>query len=84
VTAEFLVCPLCAVRLKERCGGCGAGLEPLWEACPRCATSRSRPPVPASRELVAHLLAAAKDAAEPADEGPADRTPTSAPATEAV
>jgi hypothetical protein len=44
IQPDFLVCPLCSARLKERCARCGAALEPLWRACPACATLRTGSP----------------------------------------
>ena len=38
VHADFLVCPVCTTQLKRPCGQCKKPLEPLWQACPYCAT----------------------------------------------
>jgi RNA polymerase subunit RPABC4/transcription elongation factor Spt4 len=38
VEADFLVCPVCATRLRESCARCDAPLERLWQMCPYCAT----------------------------------------------
>jgi len=38
VDASYLVCPVCATRLKQACGSCGAPLEQIWQVCPYCAT----------------------------------------------
>ena len=38
VDASFLVCPVCATRLKQACGSCGAPLEQIWQVCPYCVT----------------------------------------------
>jgi Double zinc ribbon len=35
---DYLVCPVCTTRLREQCAGCNAALDPLWQACPYCAT----------------------------------------------
>lgn len=80
VQPDFLVCPLCATRLKEACRGCAAPLEPLWQICPVCATRRgveapaAAAPKPQRRRvwvkanaqtaLDAHLLDVAKEVAE--------------------
>jgi hypothetical protein len=37
VGADYLVCPVCTTQLRHACSGCGAPLEPLWQACPYCA-----------------------------------------------
>ena len=51
---SFLVCPICATRLKQRCRSCSAALETTWQACPYCAT-----PVGSEPELDIALEAAA-------------------------
>jgi hypothetical protein len=38
VQADYLICPVCTTQLKEPCGKCERPLEPLWQACPYCAT----------------------------------------------
>lgn len=35
---NFLVCPVCATRLRNGCTSCDAPLDPLWQICPYCAT----------------------------------------------
>jgi uncharacterized caspase-like protein len=30
---------VCTTRLKRACATCSAPLEPLWQACPYCATA---------------------------------------------
>jgi hypothetical protein len=65
VRAEFVACPLCAARLRERCRACAAPVEPGWRACPHCAAALGATP-----ELVEELLARARPA-EP-EPGPSD------------
>lgn len=43
VEDTFLVCPVCATRLKEPCAGCAAPLAPTWLACPFCALPVEEP-----------------------------------------
>jgi hypothetical protein len=38
VEASYLVCPVCTTRLREQCRKCDSALDPLWQACPYCAT----------------------------------------------
>jgi predicted amidophosphoribosyltransferase len=38
VQADFLICPVCTSQLKHPCLQCHKPLEPLWQACPYCAT----------------------------------------------
>ena len=49
VKGEYLRCPSCMRRLKERCYSCGKPIDPAWKLCPYCeaetgAPSRRRPP----------------------------------------
>src|SRR3954454_10394849 len=36
VKADYLRCPSCARRLKERCYSCGKPVDPQWQLCPYC------------------------------------------------
>lgn len=36
VNLDFVVCPFCQKKLKEKCVECGHPLDPSWEACPNC------------------------------------------------
>jgi hypothetical protein len=38
VEADFLVCPVCATKLRRSCEGCQRPLEPRWRICPYCET----------------------------------------------
>lgn len=38
VERDFLRCPSCLRRLKERCVGCSRPLDPTWTICPYCET----------------------------------------------
>jgi hypothetical protein len=51
VESTFVVCPVCATRLKQACGSCGAPLEAIWQACPYCAT-----PVPGGTAIPTDVL----------------------------
>jgi hypothetical protein len=35
---EFLVCPVCATKLRHACTKCKRPLEPAWKVCPYCET----------------------------------------------
>lgn len=61
VENDYLVCPVCTTRLRERCNSCDATIDPLWQACPYCATpvgSRTIPTNGTAIPVVADLDAA--------------------------
>lgn len=54
VETDYLVCPICASRLKRACPRCEAPLEQGWQMCPFCAT-----PVESAEDADAALAAEA-------------------------
>lgn len=38
VERDFVRCPSCLRKLKERCSGCARPLDPAWAICPYCET----------------------------------------------
>jgi hypothetical protein len=45
VRADYLRCPSCLHRLKERCHSCGKPVDPAWKLCPYCeAETQAAPP----------------------------------------
>lgn len=46
VEKEFVICPSCLARLRERCTGCSRPLDPAWTICPYCETEAPEPPAP--------------------------------------
>jgi RNA polymerase subunit RPABC4/transcription elongation factor Spt4 len=45
IRSDYLRCPSCMHRLKERCHSCGKPVDPEWNLCPYCeAETRSTPP----------------------------------------
>src|ERR671929_236035 len=36
IKADYLRCPSCMRRLKERCYSCGKPVDPTWKLCPYC------------------------------------------------
>jgi hypothetical protein len=56
VEPDFLVCPVCATRLRQACTECAAPLEPAWQVCPHCATPAAQADV-AGPDLDAALTA---------------------------
>jgi hypothetical protein len=50
VKSDYLRCPSCARKLKERCYSCGKPVDPSWQLCPYCeAEVRTTPPPPSTR-----------------------------------
>jgi hypothetical protein len=43
---DFVICPYCRTKLRERCTSCGKHLDLQWSACPYCGAPG---PQPASR-----------------------------------
>jgi hypothetical protein len=54
VEPDFLVCPVCATKLRRSCEGCQRPLEPTWRVCPYCET----PVAPAEGPVPLHPEAA--------------------------
>jgi RNA polymerase subunit RPABC4/transcription elongation factor Spt4 len=38
VEPEYLICPVCATKLRHACVKCNRPLEPAWKVCPYCET----------------------------------------------
>src|SRR3954453_5823300 len=52
VKGDYLRCPNCMRKLKERCFSCGKPVDPDWKLCPYCEAERttaSSPPTPRRR-----------------------------------
>src|ERR1700751_2564615 len=47
IEADFIRCPSCLRKLKERCTNCSRPLEPVWTICPYCEADV--PPASAAR-----------------------------------
>ena len=56
VEPDFLVCPVCATKLRRSCEGCQRPLEPTWRVCPYCET----PVAPAESPVPLHPEAASR------------------------
>jgi RNA polymerase subunit RPABC4/transcription elongation factor Spt4 len=44
VRADYLRCPSCMHRLKERCASCGKPVDPDWKLCPYCEAETAHTP----------------------------------------
>src|SRR3954468_9603050 len=51
VQSDYLRCPSCMRKLKERCHSCSKPIDPAWRICPFCEaeTSAPTPSTPAAR-----------------------------------
>src|SRR5271167_877814 len=67
VERDFLRCPSCLRKLKERCVSCSRPLDPAWTICPYCETEvaataprrrRRRPEMAEEHEVVSEESAA--------------------------
>jgi hypothetical protein len=68
IERDFIRCPSCLRKLKERCVSCSRPLDQAWTICPYCEadvhgispkrTRRSRPPSPVDSELTQIDIAA--------------------------
>src|SRR4051812_43243281 len=43
IQADYLRCPSCMRKLKERCYSCGKPIDPTWRMCPFCEAETSAP-----------------------------------------
>jgi hypothetical protein len=55
IESDFVRCPSCMRKLKERCSGCSRPLDRTWKICPYCETEV---PAPASARRAARRRAA--------------------------
>jgi Double zinc ribbon len=49
IERDFLRCPSCLRKLKERCVSCSRPLDPAWTICPYCETEVAGGPSPTRR-----------------------------------
>jgi hypothetical protein len=43
IQSDYLRCPSCMRKLKERCYSCGKPVDPAWRICPFCEAETSAP-----------------------------------------
>jgi hypothetical protein len=43
IQADYLRCPSCMRKLKERCYSCGKPIDPAWRMCPYCEAETNAP-----------------------------------------
>jgi hypothetical protein len=49
VRSDFLRCPSCMRKLKERCHSCAKPIDPTWKLCPFCEAETMATPAPRAR-----------------------------------
>jgi hypothetical protein len=49
IQADYLRCPSCMRKLKERCYSCGKPIDPAWRMCPFCEAETNAPTPSSSR-----------------------------------
>jgi hypothetical protein len=76
IQADYLRCPSCMRKLKERCYSCGKPIDPAWRMCPFCeaetnaptpSTTRRRRRQTTDQATVAHAAPTDTSESEPAE-----------------
>jgi hypothetical protein len=76
IQADYLRCPSCMRKLKERCYSCGKPIDPAWRMCPYCeaetnaptpSTARRRRRQTTDQSTVAHATPTDTEESEPAE-----------------
>jgi hypothetical protein len=49
IQADYLRCPSCMRKLKERCYSCGKPIDPAWRMCPFCEAETNAPTASSTR-----------------------------------
>ena len=72
IQADYLRCPSCMRKLKERCYSCSKPIDPVWRICPFCESETSVPTPSASarrrRRQTTDQSTVAADVAKPEPE----------------
>ena len=48
IRSDYLRCPSCMRKLKERCYSCGKPVDPAWRICPYCEAEQGTAPEPST------------------------------------
>jgi hypothetical protein len=67
VKADYLRCPSCMRKLKERCYSCSKPIDPAWRICPFCESETNAPTPSATRRRRRQTTDQSTVAAEPAE-----------------
>ncbi|WP_051324620.1 zinc ribbon domain-containing protein [Candidatus Solirubrobacter pratensis] len=74
VKADYLRCPSCMRKLKERCYSCSKPIDPAWRICPFCEAETNAPSPSTARRRRRQTTDQATVAAEPAELAEATET----------
>ena len=72
IQADYLRCPSCMRKLKERCYSCSKPIDPAWRICPFCEAETSAPTASSSRRRRSQTTDQSTVAAEAAKPEPAE------------
>jgi hypothetical protein len=79
IQADYLRCPSCMRKLKERCYSCGKPIDPAWRMCPFCEAETNAPTPSTTRRRRRQTTDQATVAhAAPTDTGDAEPEPAEA------
>jgi hypothetical protein len=74
VKADYLRCPSCMRKLKERCYSCSKPIDPAWQICPFCEAETNAPTPSSTRRRRRQTTDQNTVAAEPAELAEATET----------
>src|SRR3954453_3974248 len=72
VQSDYLRCPSCMRKLKERCHSCAKPIDPAWRICPFCEAETSAPTPSSTRRRRRQTTDQSTVAAEAAKPEPAE------------
>jgi predicted amidophosphoribosyltransferase len=84
IQADYLRCPSCMRKLKERCYSCGKPIDPTWRMCPYCEAETNAPTPSTTRRRRRQTTDQATVAHEAADVTAVDGEPEPEPAEAAT
>ena len=84
IQADYLRCPSCMRKLKERCYSCGKPIDPTWRMCPYCEAETNAPTPSTSRRRRRQTTDQATVAHEAPDVTEVDAEPEPEPAEAAT
>ena len=76
VKGDYLRCPSCMRKLKDRCTNCGKAVDPSWRLCPYCEAETGAGAASSKRGERKRRRSRGATEEEPALESPAPRGDT--------